>query len=149
MKVRQTTPYYGFNHDKVKVKFEGFPEFQNEFCVRDRDYPVAVYRVNNPNREKGHKDYLLLWTDPIFNTTVLSGMDKEEMEKERYQNALHCLECDEVMYSVYIHHYAVCSCGNVSIDGGKSYSHTTVKDASKCKPVKIDLLTLEVVPSGH
>lgn len=144
MKVKKL-PYYGFNHEQVNQHFEGDLTFINEFCVKGNDRPVAVYRAENPNAAKGHKRYLLLYTqhDAFEGRDQLwvSGMTEEEMEEERYQAAIHCLKCDEVIFSMARHDYHSCSCGDVFIDGGKAYTRAGFKEDAKFKYVTLDLLT--------
>jgi len=148
--------WYGFNHKKVYEKFEGDLTFINEFSVRNWDRPVAVYHNANPNREKNHKDYMLLFMEYPYTFIgldedapghlVVGGMDKDEMEKYRYQNAIHCLECDVVLYSVCRHHYHTCGCPNEAmIDGGRDYTRYGAKDMNKIRIVKLDLLTDTVI----
>ena len=37
------------------------------------------------------------------------------------KNAVKCLKCGDIIESVYRHDFVTCSCGNVSVDGGKDY----------------------------
>jgi hypothetical protein len=139
----------------VKKEFEGSPDYIGEFSVEfkfkdgcKRWHPCAVYRSNNPNRSKGHKDYLLLWSELINpvepelgRRTIISGMDDYQMEEFRYQEGVHCEKCNEVIYSVDRHDYKHCECGDCMIDGGRDY---TRRSASGRKVV-IDLLKMEVI----
>jgi len=36
-------------------------------------------------------------------------------------NAVTCKKCNEMVVSTFIHDFKWCSCGNVAVDGGKSY----------------------------
>jgi hypothetical protein len=36
-------------------------------------------------------------------------------------NAIRCLKCQDLIVSLHIHDHKWCSCGNVAVDGGKSY----------------------------
>jgi len=137
--------YYGFDHKVVRKKLSGGLTFLNEFCVRDKDRPVAVYHAAKPNRRKGHKRYLLLWRELFTQTVYLSGMTAAQMKKERYQDALHCLKCNEVLFSMARHHVSTCSCRNAWIDGGKAYLHWGFKKKEKTRLVKLDLLTDKIV----
>ena len=132
--------WYGFNHKAVNKRFEGGLTYINDFCVNDEYRPVAVYKVDNPNREKGHKDYILLQTDD--QTLLIRGMDKEEIEKYRYQKAIKCTNCNDVIYSVMRHDYRSCECGAVTIDGGRDYVKIGF-DEIPFLTGKIDLLTNE------
>jgi hypothetical protein len=111
--------YYGFKTENVDKKFEGGLTYCNTFCLKGSYYPYAVYSVANPNREKGHKDYLLLWVS--LGIVLVGGIDKDEMEKWRYQNGVECLKCGDVLYSVYCHDFHTCKCGKVAVDGGRDY----------------------------
>jgi hypothetical protein len=131
--------YYGFNHDTVNKRFEGDLTFVNDFCVNDEYQPSAVYHAANPNVAKGHKEYVLL--TKTHRGFVVRGMTAQEMEKFRYQDALHCLSCDDVIYSVNRHDYHPCSCGKVHIDGGREYTRYTFEPGAPFKLVTLDLLT--------
>lgn len=131
--------YYGFDHKKVNKMFEGGLTFLNEFCVNNEYHPVAVYKVAKPNREKGHKDYLLLNGPPL---NCVRGMTQEEIDKWRFQDALYCHECDTVLYSINRHHFIYCGCpNNTFIDGGKDYTKYGAKDMNKVVMLTLDLLT--------
>lgn len=135
--------WYGLNHSSVKSYFEGSPVFCNSFCVKDEYYPVAVYRSKNPNRAKGHKDYMLLRFDD--QGCWVRGMDEEEMEIHRYQTGVHCHSCDEVVYSVYRHDMRFCKCKSVFVDGGRSYTRYGATADKLFTIVKIDLIANKVV----
>lgn len=47
------------------------------------------------------------------------------------RNSAKCLICDTEIESVHRHDFKVCPCGNLFVDGGKSYIRRGVKDASK------------------
>lgn len=127
----QRINWYGLDHTKINERFEGGLTFINSFCVLGEYDPVAVYKVKNPDRSKGHKDFLLLTIRHIpFNQLpdekqlLIRGMTKQEINKEKFQMAIHCPDCDEVVFSVMRHDYRKCSCGKTGIDGGKDYSRT-------------------------
>ena len=46
------------------------------------------------------------------------------------RNAAHCLSCNKIIESEYTHDFVYCECGNVFVDGGKSYIRRGVKDTS-------------------
>lgn len=147
MKVQKIS-YYGFNHDMVSRVFEGDPIFTNEFTIRNEYWPVAVYYVRAPNRLKGHKEFLLLSQEVKSQKLLVRGVDKEEIEDERYQRAIHCNGCNEVIYSVMRHDLHTCSCGAFYIDGGKDfwrYGANGVLPLSEAKEVVLDLLTDQLV----
>lgn len=37
------------------------------------------------------------------------------------KNSVKCLKCGDIIESVRRHDFVTCSCGNVSVDGGKDY----------------------------
>ena len=43
------------------------------------------------------------------------------------RNAAHCLSCNKIIESEYSHDFVRCECGNVFVDGGKSYIRRGVK----------------------
>jgi hypothetical protein len=112
--------WYGFKHKEVAKRFEGGLTYVTDFCVNDEYHPVAVYKVANPNRDKGHKDYVLLQADN--GRLLIRGMDEEEIQKHCYQTAIECNKCKDVVYSVMRHDMRSCKCEAVAIDGGKDYA---------------------------
>lgn len=137
-------PWYGFDHKKVAESFEGGLSFVNEFCIKGEYKPVAVYRAANPNITKGHKKYMLLQTDPNGGTGgLVRGMSEEEMEKERYQSAVLCLNCNHVIYSMNRHDFHPCICKKdpVMVDGGKDYLKVAFSEGSRHISGTLDLLT--------
>lgn len=139
MKVKKVN-WYGLNHKKVCKLFKKDLTYCNDFCVNGEYEPVSVFHDPNPDKAKGHKSYLLLKVSKP--NLVVMGMDAEEIEKFRYQAALHCKECDTVIYSANRHHYNSCECPNeTSIDGGKDYMRCSAKDLNKYEHVTLDLLT--------
>lgn len=136
--------WYGFNHNKVNEKFEGNLTYLNDFCINSEYSPVAVYKVDNPNREKNHKDYLLLQTQS--DKLLIRGMNSSEIDKFRFQDAIQCLNCDDIIYSVMRHDDRSCKCTSVSIDGGKDYTKVSFKEDSIYKTGTIDLLTNKFEP---
>lgn len=55
------------------------------------------------------------------------------------RNAAHCLSCNTIIESQYTHEWVSCDCGNVFVDGGKSYIRRGIKD----KSMYIDLTEFE------
>lgn len=132
--------YYGFDFDQACKKFEGDLTYLNTFCIKGIYQPVAVFRNSKPNRKKDHKDYMLLWIEDGVDKEkkiFVSGMNKKEMNKYRYQTGIYCPKCKEIIYSVNRHDYRYCSCNRCMIDGGKDYTKTNLAG----KLIKIDLLT--------
>jgi len=131
--------YYGFDFDQVCKKFEGDLTYLNTFCIKGEYQPVAVFRNAKPNRKKNHKDYMLLQGSITGKDQeiIVSGINKKDINKYRYQTGIYCPKCKEIIYSVYRHDYRRCSCGRCMIDGGKDY----IKSNLAGKLIKIDLLT--------
>ena len=123
--------WYGFKHSLIKKKFEGDLTYCGTFSIKSNvsgSYVVwAVYHSKNPNREKGHKDYMLLGLFDVNSISgkekkvYVSGRDAKEMELERYQPGKYCPKCKDLIYSVDRHDYRTCKCGECSVDGGKDY----------------------------
>lgn len=131
--------WYGFDHAAVAKKFEGSPRFVNDFCVNGEYQPSAVYHSAKPNRRKKHKTYMMLTkSDGQF---YVRGMSPREMNKYRFQTAVHCLTCDDVIYSVMRHDFRYCSCKRIAIDGGKDYVKMCFEPDAQYKRVTLDLLT--------
>ena len=43
------------------------------------------------------------------------------MMKNIIENKAKCLKCGDIIESIDRHDYVQCSCGNISVDGGKDY----------------------------
>lgn len=138
--------YYGFNTDRVCEVLEGDLTYINTFCVKGAYLPVAVFRNANPDRSKGHKDYVLLWENkygPVSNHWI-GGMGADEIEEYRYQNGMYCPDCKEVIYSINRHDYRRCKCDRCMVDGGKDYFRSNMAGTV----VRIDLLTDDITIAG-
>lgn len=131
--------WYQFNHAAVKSMYSGGLNFVNEFCVNGEYQPSAIYRADKPDRSKGHKKYMLITKDS--KGYVIRGMSAQKMQQFRYQDALHCLSCDDVIYSVMRHDFRACSCGKVKIDGGRDYTQVSYDPNAPHELVTLDLLT--------
>jgi hypothetical protein len=137
--------YYGLDHAAVNKKFTGELTYLRTFTIRGHHW--AVYKAANPNRELGHKDYMMLGCSGSGQWSV-SGSTPEQMEIERYQDAVLCTSCDTVLYSINRHHYHKCGCSNETmVDGGKDYLRCGGYDMSKIIQVKLDLITGLLVDS--
>ena len=44
------------------------------------------------------------------------------------RNSVQCLKCADIIESKHRHDYVTCSCGNVSVDGGKDYLKRSFKE---------------------
>lgn len=142
MKIRSMN-YHGFDHAAVAKRFGGDLSFVNTFTVRDTEFePVAVYLAKCPDRAKGHKTYMLLQVTPEGG--LVRGMELDDFKGLNVRQAIHCLECAEVIFSSYRHDCAWCSCGNAMIDGGHDYVRSGGKDLTRTRPCRLDLLTGKV-----
>lgn len=140
--------WYGFNHEGVCARYN-VTRFVNSFCVYGEYSPVAVYYSAQPDRSLGHKDYLLLQLirDPESGREygMVRGMDEVEMVNYRFQDAIWCSQCDEVVFSVMRHDDRKCSCGAVSIDGGADYVRVTDSEGVGTI-VTLDFVTDSIIP---
>lgn len=134
--------WYGFNHKAVVERFSGDLTFCNEFCVNDEYKPVAVYHAANPDRSKGHKDYMLLQVTE--HGGLVRGMTPAEIEPFRRQAGAWCHGCNEVIYSIMRHNMQDCKCRAINVDGGQDYFKMGFKKGAKYSLVEIDLLTDEI-----
>lgn len=72
------------------------------------------------------------------------------MNKEllRTHNRAKCLICNDIIESKHVHDYVTCSCGNVSVDGGREYDKRSFKELKY--PSFVDLpyedISIEVDP---
>lgn len=138
--------WLGLDHKAVSKHFEGDPQFINYMNVgNEGDLVAAVYLSKNPNREKGHKEFMLLWKHPE-GSLMVSGMEREEIEKHTKVAGLACMKCNTALWSLNRHHYHSCGCENdMFVDGGKDYLRAGAKNLSKTATVTINLLTDEVI----
>ena len=44
------------------------------------------------------------------------------------ENKAKCLKCGDIIESIDRHDYVQCSCGNISVDGGKDYLKRSYRD---------------------
>lgn len=137
--------HYGFNHDKVSIQFGGELTYIGTWCVKEEPHPVAVYQAANPDTSLGHKDFMLLQIlpDPIHGTRegLVRGMTKTEVYRDRYQDGVECQTCREVLYSINLHDYRTCACGDTYVDGGRDYLRYGSKTAAL--RVQVNLITGE------
>lgn len=144
MKVKKVS-YIGIDHEQVNKHFKGELTFVNYFPIVTENggrCTAAVYKVKNPDRSLGHKKYMLLFNQ---NGLMVAGRDLKELNKSRYVEAVHCLECDTVLYSIHRHDFHSCGCPNdVFVDGGTDYLRVGAMDLSKAVAITLDLLKDEV-----
>lgn len=139
MKIKKIN-YLGLKYEEVCKKFEGDLKFINYVSIKEFNGPMACYHNSNPNRQKSHKDYLLLFQD--IGGLKVTGIDKHEItDEERYRIAIYCTDCNELIYSVYRHDFNECSCGRAFADGGQYYSRV----GGDYKLYKIDIFEDKII----
>jgi hypothetical protein len=132
--------WYGFDHAVVRKHYgdlDGNLEYVGSFCIKGSYSPYAVYYAPNPDRSKGHMNYVLFKRDAINHTFYVSGMTHEEIVSELTQAGIRCLKCAEVIYSVNRHDFRYCGCRATFVDGGRDYVRSN--NFGEC--VTIDLRT--------
>lgn len=115
--------------------------------LRDSEEKVWVtgHVFHNESEKYPDTPYLII-SRTYDNKYYKIGKTKKEFQEMRYQNALKCLECDTVLYSMDRHDCLSCGCPNdAMVDGGQeSYTRYGAGDMSKVKPVVLDILTGEL-----
>ena len=129
---------HNFDHSLVNKKYEGGLTYINDFIIHNR--PIAVYKVANPNLEKGHKEFFLIENFGFGKGGQVMGMTKEELKKYSKVQALHCLKCNTIIYSCSNHHVCYCNCGESFVDGGQLYFRYSFSDRKYSKQITLDLL---------
>lgn len=142
--------WYGVDHMVMRKEYgdlDGNLEYVGSFCLVGSDSPIAWYRSPNPDRSKGHKDYVgygertvLDFGVPYMKQAYIFGLDAAEMDQHRTQPGMYCSECDQVLYSVTRHDARWCRCRKVMVDGGRDYLRCTLEGVR----VVIDHLTSQV-----
>lgn len=56
-------------------------------------------------------------------------LDMAKEKRRIKRNAIQCLKCEDVIESKFAHDFKTCSCGNVSVDGGKDYLRRVTSSA--------------------
>ena len=141
--------YYGFDHKMVSEKFSGDLTYVNDFCLKGTNngyVTVAVYHAKSPDRSKGHKEFMLLYSvyEPFMEKSqyYVSGRELDQMKKESKVQGIWCKDCDSVIYSVNRHHFHKCGCANETfVDGGRDYTRYGGKSMTSIELVEINLLT--------
>lgn len=132
--------YYGLDHDEVNKKFDGDLVYLGDIVFLGQYMPWALYRSSNPDRSRGHCEYLLLTVSE--DGGYVSGKEEKDFQiKERYKNVIHCKDCDDKIYSCMRHDFHPCSCGKVSIDGGIDYLRTGWEIGASYELLTLDILT--------
>lgn len=129
---------------KDSLKYEAVPEFlegQLEY-IADFDTgnytPYAIFKAHKPNKEKGHKPYVGIKVSDGH--LVVMGWYLKDLKPYTKRSALHCHNCDDLIYSLYRHDFRPCSCGNCAIDGGSDYTKISMEDAAKYSVGTLDLI---------
>lgn len=133
----QIKNWYGFDEKAVNKKFTGNLTFINSFTINDEYMPVSVFKCAYPDKKKGHKKYVLIQTTDSGG--LIRGMSAQDMRTEKYRAAIHCLNCDDVVFSAMRHDYSSCTCGATFADGGKDYFK--YGSTTNSKIVRVNLLT--------
>lgn len=132
--------WYGFDHEEVRKHYgdlDGNLQYVGTFCVKDHYTPAAVYHAPNPDKSKGHKNFVLFYKDPVLMTFMVTGMTIGEMLPYVNQLGIQCPACAEVIYSVMRHDYRRCMCEESFVDGGRDYLRANIGSIS----VNIELLS--------
>lgn len=164
------------NHDpgildikKVQEHMEGLDHFMGVWFVKDCS--AYVFHSENPDRNKGHKDYCVLkyQYNPMTERRdiVVMGYDQDKMTEMSTQGAIACHHCKTIIWSLYRHDYHYCRClpentdrvGSeaelteeeitklrkqaCSIDGGMDYMRSS--PGSDCSYLSINHLTQEII----
>jgi len=122
-----TTPkddnYYGFDHNFVNEKFGGDLTYLGTLPIGNTKLPWALYLAKTPDREKGHKDIMMLMSHGSKQGGQVSGRDISELKDGKLQHTwLQCLKCQDYVVSQHVHDFRTCQCGACSIDGGMEYT---------------------------
>jgi len=146
--------YYVENHDphvidkdKALEHLEGDVEYVGYWFVKDaKGY---VFHAKNPDRSKGHKDYVVI--KYVYNYMMddydfyIAGYDRAEMEERSIQVGQACRHCKTVIWSLSRHDYHSCRCkkdgDQVCIDGGTDYYRLAFGKNSDSFPVTVNHLT--------
>lgn len=126
--------WYNLDPERVAATFQGNPQYIRDFEINDRTW--SVYFCDKPNRDLGHKDYMML--GKFGDRWYVSGRSKDEIQDSRFQNAVGCKVCETVIYSTHNHDFHSCSCGATSVDGGRTYTRIL---GSNWIALTLDLLT--------
>ena len=132
----------GYQLEHSEVKLESVHDAQlchGEFCT-------IHYKSNHSKRwwAQAWQNGRMWRVDPSDDVHYLDpdspGFDKAaEIDgrtiTETYiiRNSAQCLDCGDIIESLDRHHFATCSCGNLSVDGGQSYIRRVFQDESRYK----------------
>lgn len=121
-------------------------EFKGYWYVKDA--PAYVWYQENPNRELGHKDYVVL--KHKYNAMlekqdmVIMGYDTEEMKQLSIKDAVLCYHCKTVCWSLSRHDYHACRCKDgqkqICVDGGSDYLKMSFGKNANYEVVSLDFI---------
>ena len=132
--------YYGLDHEAVNEKFKGDLTYLGDIVFIGQYSPWALYHSANPDRNLGHKEFMLLSVSE--DGGYVSGREKEDFKiKERFKNLVHCKTCGDAIYSCMRHDFSTCTCGNVSVDGGIDYFKMSWDTGAEYEVLTLDILT--------
>lgn len=137
--------YVGLDHDKVSKNFSGDLTYIGDSVVKGNAgfVPAAVYKAANPDREKGHKDFMLIASlfDPNKMKTTLVVTGREELDLHKEFDGVLCTKCNTALYSLTRHNFHDCGCDNRTfVDGGLDYMCFGATNMDAVKIVKINIL---------
>lgn len=135
-KFNHGTKFYNFKLSALKKMFPG-SKFIREIAYKGLNVPMAIFHQPKPDLSKGHKEYFGLFQ--FRDTYSIVGFSKKDMENQSIHMAVHCLKCNDVIYSRWVHDFRSCKCGKTNVDGGKEYNKIG-GDADNYKLVKADVL---------
>ena len=113
--------YYGFDHAAVNKQFGGDLTYIGTLPLGNARRPWALYLANNPDRERGHKDIMMLMAHGNGKGGQVSGRDLSDLNGQVRHTWLQCLKCQDYIVSQHVHDYTTCKCRACSIDGGMEY----------------------------
>lgn len=111
--------YYGFDHKAVNKHFTGGLTFIDTISIGGT--PIAIYKVKNPDKKKGHKKYMGLFKNA--GVMYATGYTPDKLKEYASRTIVQCLDCDKIIQSVGRHNYVECGCpSGAMIDGGDVYT---------------------------
>lgn len=84
-----------------------------------------------------------------FNTV---GPNNRPVKRTLLRNAAQCLECGDVIESTHRHDFRTCSCGNLSVDGGLSYTRRLFQEHTGFMDLdlyRVEEMTDEQIQHAH
>ena len=122
--------HYQFDHEMVNKKIKGDLTYIGQ-VFDSSDQSWAFYHAANPDRSKGHKEYVMLCP------THISGREGKEAIAIAETSGIFCTSCVTYVYSPHRHVMVYCECGENFIDGGNSY----IRCSAGAIPMQFNLIT--------